>query len=263
MCARSHTPEYAPQVKYFSNAFHRMASPEYFFAGARLWVFWLYVLGILGLLVGSTIGLFFVPPERFQGDSFRIMFLHVPSAHLAQMIYLALAIAGVVYLIWRIKMADVFIAAAAPVGAIMTFLALVSGMVWGKPTWGVWWVWDARLTSVLVLFFLYFGLIALRRAIGRPERAAFAVSVLAIIGAINIPIIKYSVEWFNTLHQPESLRLGEESAIATIFLVPLLVNMASLGVFVAGTILASMRVQVLRRNRATSWAINWLRNNKV
>ncbi len=234
--------------------FHRLTSPEFFYSKTRVWVFCLYFLGIAGLLTGSIWGLFFVPPEKFQGDSFRIMFIHVPVAHLAQMIYMGIAVAGAIYLIWRIKMADIFMAAAAPVGCIMTALALISGIVWGMPTWGTGWVWDARTTSVLVLFFLFFGLIALRQAIGRRERAAFAVSVLAIIGAINIPIIKYSVEWFATLHQPASITLTEQSAIAPVFLIPLLTNIASMYVFAAGVVLASMRAHVLERHAQTSWA---------
>ncbi len=241
--------------------FHQMASPEHFFSGARPWVFWLYLLGIVGLAIGSAWGLFFVPPEKYQGDSVRIMYLHVPAAHLAQMIYIAIAVAGAVHIIWRLKMADVFMAAAAPIGAITTALALISGILWGRPTWGVWWIWDARTTSVLILFFLFFGLIALRQAIGRRERAAFAVSILAIAGAINIPIIKYSVEWFTTLHQPASIELGRKIAIDTVFLLPLFVNMISLYVFVAGVILANMRVDLVNRNQNTSWVTDWFRNN--
>lgn len=237
-----------------------MLSPEIFFRGARVWVYCLYTIGILGLVAGSLWGLFFVPPEKFQGDSFRIMFLHVPAAHLSQMIYIASAVAGVVYIVWRAKMADVFMESAAPIGCITTALALVSGMIWGKPTWGAWWVWDARTISVLILFFLFFGQIALRQAISRPERAAFAVSVLAIVGAINIPIIKYSVEWFTTLHQPASITLTEESAISVVFLVPLLLNIASFYIFVAGVVLAWMRSLVLRRHHQTSWAQAWMGN---
>lgn len=235
-----------------------MTSPEFFFRGARIWVYCLYSIGILGLSIGTIWGLFFVPPEKFQGDSFRIMFIHVPAAHFSQIIYIGIAIAGVVYIVWRTKMADVFMAAAAPVGLITTGLALLSGIVWGKPTWGTWWVWDARTVSVLILFFLFFGQIALRQAISRPERAAFAVSVLAIVGAINIPIIKYSVEWFATLHQPASITFTRESAISMVFLIPLLINIASFYVYVAGVVLAGMRAVVLRRHIQTSWVQAWL-----
>ncbi len=239
---------------------HRMLSPESFFRGARIWVNCLYTIGILGLIVGSVWGLFFVPPEKFQGDSFRIMFLHVPAAHLSQIVYIASAVAGVGYIVWRTKMADIFMASVAPIGCITTALALISGIVWGKPTWGVWWVWDARTISVLILFFLFFGQIALRQAISRPERAAYAVSVLAIVGAINIPIIKYSVEWFQTLHQPASITLTEESAISMVFLIPLLINIASLYIYIAGVVLAWMRSRVLFRHQHTLWAQTWLGN---
>ena len=244
----------------FTDAFHRLASPKTFFHWTRTWAIALLVIGSLGLITGSLWGLFFVPPERFQGHSFRIMFLHVPAAHLAQLIYITIAIAGGVYVIWRIKMADVFMSAAAPAGCLITCLALMSGILWGIPTWGTGWVWDARTTSVLVLFFLFFGIIALRQAIARPERAAFAVSVLAIIGAINIPVIKYSVEWFSTLHQPASITLND-SAISTVFLIPLLINIGSMYAFVAGAILAAMRLQLIARHRTTSWAQDWLRND--
>ena len=144
------------------DAFHRMGSPRFFYHGSSLWVRGLYVGGGLGLLVGSFWGLVLAPPDKYQGHSFRIMYMHVPSAHLAEMVYFACAVAGFVYLVWRMKMADVFITAAAPVGAILTMLALASGILWGMPTWGTGWVWDMRTTSVLVLLFLFFGLMALR-----------------------------------------------------------------------------------------------------
>ncbi len=244
-------------------AYHRLASPQYFFQDVRIWVTVLYVISVVGLIVGSVWGLFFVPPERFQGDSFRIMFVHVPTAHLAQVIYIAIAIAGAIHLIWKLKMADVFMVAAAPVGCIMTVIALLTGMLWGMPTWGTAWVWDARTTSMLVLFVLFFAIIALRNAIPNPNRATFAVSVLAIIGFANIPLIKFSVEWFATLHQPASITLDSESSIAPIFLVPLLTNIASAYLFAAATILAGMRFLVLRRNQGTEWVQQWLKTQNL
>ena len=161
--------------------------------------------------------------------------------------------AGFVYLVWRMKMADVFITAAAPVGAILTLLSLASGILWGMPTWGTGWVWDMRTTSVLVLLFLFFGLIALRQAIPRPDRAAYSVAILALVGVVNIPIIKYSVEWFTTLHQPASITFTNEPTIETSMLWPLLVNTIGLYIFIAGVILAAMRVEVLKREQATEW----------
>lgn len=141
------------------------------------------------------------PQDYQQGNSFRIIYIHVPAAMLAQSCYVLLAVAGVVGLVWKMKLADVALQCAAPIGAWMTAVALVTGAIWGKPTWGSWWVWDARLTSMLILLFLYFGIIALGQAISNRDSAAKACAVLAIVGVVNIPIIKYSVEWWNTLHQ--------------------------------------------------------------
>ena len=179
--------------------------------------------------------------------------MHVPSAHLAEMVYFACAVAGFVYIVWRMKMADVFITAAAPIGAILTMRALASGILWGMPTWGTGWVWDMRTTSVLVLLFVFFGVMALRQAIPRPDRAAYSVSILALVGVINIPIIKYSVDWFATLHQPASITLAREPTIETSMLWPLLINAIGFYVFIAGVILAAMRLEVLKREHATEW----------
>lgn len=241
-------------MNWFSSTFHRLSSPRYFYRGTRGWVIWLLVIGGLGLVVGTVAGLFFAPPDRLQGDSFRIIYAHVPSAHLSQLVYIACSMAGFVYVVWRLKMADVFIKAAAPVGAILTALALFTGIVWGIPTWGTGWVWDARTTSLLVLLFLFVGLIALRQVTPNTQRAAMMVSLLAIIGVINIPIIKYSVEWFTTLHQPASIQIGKPVSIATSMLWPLLLNLLAASTFVAGAILACMRNEVLRRESHTSWA---------
>ncbi len=235
------------------DVFHRMGSPRFFYQGSSLWVRGLYIGGTLGLIIGSFWGLALAPPDKYQGDSFRIMYIHVPSAHLAEMVYFACAVAGFVYVVWRMKMADVFIAAAAPVGAILTLLSLASGILWGMPTWGTGWVWDMRTTSVLVLLFLFFGLIALRQAIPRPDRAAYSVAILALVGVVNIPIIKYSVEWFTTLHQPASITFANEPTIETSMLWPLLVNTIGLYIFIAGVIVAAMRVGVLKREQATEW----------
>ena len=235
------------------DAFHRMGSPRFFYHGSSWWVRGLYVGGVLALRVGRFWGLVLAPPDKYQGHSFRIMYMHVPSAHLAEMVYFACAVAGFVYIVWRMKMADVFIKAAAPIGAILTMLALASGILWGMPTWGTGWVWDMRTTSVLVLLFLFFGLMALRQAIPRPDRAAYSVSILALVGVINIPIIKYSVDWFATLHQPASITLAREPTIETSMLWPLLINAIGFYVFIAGVILAAMRSEVLKREHATEW----------
>ena len=246
-------------MKFVPRWLNRLASPQHFFTDIKPWIMWLYILGTVGLVVGSVWGLAFVPPERYQGNSFRILYVHAPIAHLAQLIYISIAIAGVVHLVWKLKMADVYMSAAAPVGCWLTALALVSGMIWGMPTWGTAWVWDARIVSTLVLFFLFIGLIVLRRVIPNPARAATALSILAIVGAINVPIIKFSVEWFNTLHQPASIELFGDVAIDRVFLVPLFINIASISVLSAGIILAYMRYLVLERNASMTWIQEWIR----
>ncbi len=146
-------------------------------------------------------GLAIAPPDYLQGNSFRIMYLHVPAAILSESCYILMGVAGAVLLIWRMKLADMVVAAAAPIGVVFCIVALLTGSIWGRPTWGTWWVWDARTTSMLVLLFLYFGVMALRQAVPREETAGRAAAILAVVGMVDIPIIKYSVDWWLTLHQ--------------------------------------------------------------
>ena len=215
-----------------------MGSPRYFYSGSRPWVVGLYVVGIGMLVTGFVWGLFYVPAERIQGDSFRIIFMHVPSAHLSQMVYIAIAVAGFVHLVWAHEDGGrVHGGCRACRLHADAALALFSGIVWGIPTWGTGWVWDARTISMLLLFFLFFGLIVLRTAIVSQDRAAFAISVLALIGVINIPIIKYSVDWFTTLHQPASIDIRTGVAIDPLYVWPLLLSIFGMYIFVAGVIL--------------------------
>jgi heme exporter protein C len=178
--------------------FHKLGSPKWFYGISGKLLPWFSIAAVLLIGIGLVWGLAFAPPDYQQGNSFRIIYIHVPAAMLAQSCYVMLAVCGVVGLVWKMKLADVALQCAAPIGAWMTAVALVTGAIWGKPTWGSWWVWDARLTSMLILLFLYFGLIALGNAISNRDSAAKACAVLAIVGVINIPIIKYSVEWWNT-----------------------------------------------------------------
>jgi heme exporter protein C len=171
--------------------FHKLGSPKWFYGISGKLLPWLSVAAILLIGIGLVWGLAFAPPDYQQGNSFRIIYIHVPAAMLAQSCYVMLAVCGIVGLVWKMKLADVALQCAAPIGAWMTAVALVTGAIWGKPTWGSWWVWDARLTSMLILLFLYFGLIALGNAISNRDSAAKACAVLAIVGVINIPIIKY------------------------------------------------------------------------
>ena len=246
---------------WFREKFHRAGSPRYFYSGSRAWILGCYLFGGTFLLIGSVWGLWFVPADRLQGEVFRIIYMHVPTAHLSQLVYIGVAVAGLVYVIWRMKMADVFMQAAVSMGAVLTALALFSGIVWGIPTWGTGWVWDTRTTSVLVQLFLFLGLLALRGAIPDSHRASMAVSILAIVGVINIPIIKYSVDWFTTLHQPASIQIGKPIAIALPMLWPLIINTLGMYALIAGVILARMRNVILLREKRAEWVRSVLKQS--
>lgn len=234
--------------------FHKLGSPKWFYEISGRWLPWLSVSAALLILAGSVLGLAYAPPDYQQGNSFRIIYLHVPAAFLAQSTYISLAIAGIVGLVWRMKIADVAIQQAAPIGAWMTVIALATGAIWGKPTWGAWWVWDARLTAMLILLFLYFGIIALGHAITNRDSAAKACAILAIVGVVNIPIIKYSVDWWNTLHQPATFTITEKPAMPMEMWLPLLIMTLGFYCFFAAVLLVRMRLEVLRRESRTRWA---------
>lgn len=226
---------------------HRLANPARFQRIAGYCLPWLIAGTVCLFAIGLYYGLYDSPVDYQQKDTVRIMYVHVPSAWLAMMSYSTLAIAGFVLLVWRHPLADVAGAAAAPIGAAFTFLALFTGAVWGQPTWGTWWVWDARLTSVLILFFLFLGYIAIRNAFDDRERAAKAAAILALVGAVNLPIIKFSVEWWNTLHQPASVtRLGTP-AIHEDMLRPLLIMAGAYLCLFLVLLLLRMRLELTRR----------------
>lgn len=201
---------------------------------------------------GTVWSLLFAPADYQQGNSFRIIYLHVPSAILAQSAYMLMAVAGAIGLIWKMKMADMVLKSAAPIGASMAVLALATGAIWGKPTWGSWWVWDARLTSMLILLFLYLGIMALNSAIENESTAAQASAVLALVGVVNIPIIKYSVEWWNTLHQPATFKLTEKPAMPPDMWLPLLVMVIGFYCF-AVSLMQRLRNEIIWRERRASW----------
>ena len=233
---------------------HKWGSPKWFYSISCSLLPWLAAAGTVLLVIGLAWGLAFTPPDYQQGDSFRIIYIHVPSALLAQSIYVMMAAAGVIGLVWKMKLADVALRQAAPIGAWMTVIALTSGAIWGKPTWGAYWVWDARLTSMLILLFLYFGVIALGQAIPNRESAAQGCAVLAIAGVINIPIIKYSVEWWNTLHQPASFSLAHKPAMPAQMWLPLLLAILAFYCFFGAVLFTRMRLEVLRREAGSRWA---------
>ena len=233
--------------------FHKLGSPKWFYGIATRLMPWLLVLGLLCVGAGLVWGLAFAPKDYLQGNSYRIIFIHVPSAFLAQSVYIMMASAALVTLVWRMKLADVFVKAAAPVGLVLTFISLFTGAVWGKPTWGTWWIWDARLTSMLILLFLYGGVIALDRAINDEKSAARAVAVLVLVGVVNIPIIKYSVDWWNTLHQPATFKLTEKPSMPAEMWVPLLLSVIGLYLLFGWLACLRMQTEILLREQRTRW----------
>ena len=226
--------------------FSDLANPTRFLALVA--IVWPYLAGLTLCLFAVGFYLSFTTLGDYQqGETVRIMYVHVPAAWLSMMCYTVMALSALGTLVWRHPLADVSAKAAAPIGACFTLVALITGSLWGKPMWGTWWVWDARLTSVFVLFLMYLGLIALWRAVEDPSRAARAAAVLTLVGAINIPIIKFSVDWWNTLHQPASvLRMGG-STLDKAFLIPLLVMAVAFSLLFITLHLAAMRNEILRR----------------
>jgi heme exporter protein C len=224
-----------------------LANPTRFLSLVGRLVPWLTALTAILFAAGLYLAFFVAPPDYQQGETVRIMFIHVPAAWLAMFGYMLIAVASLGTLIWRHPLADVAAKTAVPIGATFAFITLVTGSLWGKPMWGTYWVWDARLTSILVLFLLYLGLAALWQAIEEPGRAGRAAAILALVGVINIPIIKFSVDWWNTLHQPASvIRLGGPT-IDPSMLVPLAVMATAFTVLFVILHLIAMRAEILRR----------------
>ncbi|MCL4128623.1 UNVERIFIED_CONTAM: hypothetical protein GTU68_002878 [Idotea baltica] len=233
--------------------FHRLGSPRWFYQASGKWLPWLSLLAAILLLVGISWGLGFAPQDAKQGNSFRIIYIHVPASFLALAGYYAMAIAGAVGLIWKMKLADMVMKSAAPIGAVLTFVALVTGAIWGKPTWGTYWVWDARITSMLVLLFLYLGVIALQYSYSSQEAASKASAVLSLVGMVNVPIIYKSVDWWYTLHQPATIKFTEAPSMHPDMFQPLLVMILGFYCFYAVALILNTRVEILHRERRTRW----------
>jgi len=229
----------------------RFANPNRALRIAAAILPWSAGLTVILLALGLYYALLDSPIDYQQKDSVRIMYLHVPAAWLALQTYTLMAVASAVGLIWRHPLADLTAKAAAPIGASFTFLCLVTGSLWGEPTWGTWWVWDARLTSVLILFFLYLGYIAIWQAYDDPARASRAAAILALVGFVNVPIIKFSVDWWNTLHQPASVLTMQGSKIDPAMLRPLLLMAGAFTAYFVTVLIYRLRAEILgRRLRA-------------
>jgi heme exporter protein C len=238
----------------FGNFFHKMASPPWFYRISGKLIPWVGAICAILLLYGLYGALVLAPADYQQGDSFRIIYIHVPAAWMSLFIYVLMAVCGVITLVWRMKMAEVVLITSAPIGAAFTFLALVTGSLWGKPMWGTWWVWDGRLTSELILLFLYLGVIALHNAIEDRQTAAKAVAILAIVGVVNVPIIHYSVEWWSTLHQGPTITKLDKPSIHIDMLIPLLVMALAFKLYYVVAMLMRARVELLERERNSKWA---------
>ena len=233
--------------------FHKFGSPPHFYRIAGKWMPWLIAMFFLLLIPGLYGGLVLAPPDYQQGESYRIIFIHVPAAWMSLFVYVVMAFCGVVIVVWRMKLAEVVLISSAPIGASFTFLALATGSLWGKPMWGTWRVWDARLTSELILLFLYLGVIGLHSAIDDKRVASRAVAILAIVGVVNIPIIHYSVEWWNSLHQGPTVTKFDKPSIHWSMLIPLLLMALAFQVYYVLALFQTCRVELLRRERNSKW----------
>jgi heme exporter protein C len=235
------------------NWLHRLSSPPTFYRFAERARPWLTGVSVLLLGYGLVGGLGLAPPDYQQGEGFRIIYVHVPAAWMSLFIYSLMAGAAVIALIWRIKLAECVVTSCAPVGASFTALALVSGMLWGKPMWGTYWTWDARLTSELILLFLYLGITGLQQAIADPRAAARACALLAVVGFVNVPIVHYSVEWWNTLHQGPTLTKFDKPSIDASMLWPLLSMALGFTTFFVEVLCQRVQNELLWRERGNPW----------
>ena len=241
--------------------FHRLGSPRWFYEKTSPWMFWLGLVAF-GLLIGGALwGLGFTPADSRQGNSYRIIFIHVPASVVALAGYYVMAISGAVGLIWRMKLSFMVMKSVAPIGAALTFASLLTGAIWGKPTWGTWWEWDARITSMLVLFFLYVGVIALQNAYRDRDSADKTCAVLSLVGMVNIPIIYKSVDWWYTLHQPATLKFTEASSIHPSMAYPLLTMILAVYLVFAWLLLSYTRVEILEREKRTNWVADLVKKS--
>jgi heme exporter protein C len=251
---RQATPLPSPPMPLTDINWFKYAAPQRFHPLAGRLVPWFMAVAVLLGAAGLYVGFFVAPTDHQQGEAYRIIFVHVPTAWMSMIVYLAMAFWAAVGLIFNARLASMMALALAPTGALMTFLALWTGALWGKPTWGTYWVWDARLTSELILLFLYIGYMSLHAAIEDTRRADRAAAVLAIVGAVNVPIIYFSVKWWNTLHQGASVSLTRAPSMATTMLTGMLLMALACWAYCIAVSLMRVRVLMLERDRHTEWA---------
>ena len=229
------------------------AAPATFYPLAGAMIPWFAAAAALLCAAGIYVGLFVAPTDATQGDSYRIIFIHVGAAWMSMFLYLVMAFWAIIGLAWNTRLAAMMSSAIAPTGALFTFLALWTGALWGKPTWGTWWVWDARLTSELILLFLYIGFMALQAAIDDPRRADRAGAVLAIVGVINVPVIYFSVQWWNTLHQGASVSMTRAPSMAAMMFLGMILFALGFWMYSIAAALSRARSIMLERERRTDW----------
>ena len=233
----------------------KYAAPQPFYGLAGKLIPWFAVGALILGVAGLYIGLLIAPTDAQQGDAYRIIFIHVPAAWMSMFIYLLVAFWAAIGLIFNARLASMLALSLAPTGALMTFIALFTGALWGKPTWGTWWVWDARLTSELILLFLYFGFLSLHASIDDPRRADRSAAVLALVGVINVPIIYFSVKWWNTLHQGATISMTKAPAMASQMLLGMLLMLGSFWLYSIATSLYRCRTLVLEREEHAAWVV--------
>jgi heme exporter protein C len=233
--------------------FNQTGSPPNFDRFCARWSPWAFALAVAALALGAWGGLYAVPADARQGENFRILYIHVPSAWMSLFIYVAMAIQAAIALVWRIKACEILAMACAPVGAAFTLITLATGSIWGKPTWGSWWEWDPRLTSELVLLFIYFGIMGLYAAIEDRRAAARAAGFLVLVGLVNVPIVHFAVSWWNTLHQGATIRLVGPSTIDPSMLWPLLATTLGSKAWFVGSLLQRARAINLEQEAGKDW----------
>lgn len=240
------------------NRLFKYAAPQAFFPLAGKMIPWFATVAVILAALGMYIGFFVAPTDHQQGESYRIIFIHVPAAWMSMFIYLVMAFWAGVGLVMNTRLSSMMASALAPTGAMFTFLALWTGALWGKPTWGAWWVWDARLTSELILLFLYIGFMALQASIDDARRADKAGAVLALVGAVNVPIIYFSVQWWNTLHQGSSVSLTKSPSMAMTMLAGMLIMALAAWAYTFAVAFMRVRCIIIEREKHTDWMKQYL-----